>query len=361
MSFSKENRPHTLHGILFVALFALVATYVADWPFLKRMAISPLIIGIVLGMFYANTLRMHLPKEWTPGIFFSSKVLLRAGIIFFGFKVTFQQVLGVGAAGIVSALSVVTLTLLLGYVIGVKVLKLDRETAVLTSSGSAICGAAAVLATEGVLKSESYKSAVAVGTVVLFGTTSMFLYPLIYRMGFIPFGLNSEGIYIGSSVHEVAQVVGAGSAISPETAATAVIVKMIRIMLLVPFLLILSVLMKRIKSSRNGAVAVSSAQVAGAQGSAPSSEQSKITIPWFAVWFLVVAGFNSLDIVPHAVVGWIKTMDTFVLTMAMTALGMETGLDKFKGIGGRAVFLAFILFLWLNVGGYFITSLAVRL
>ena len=126
--------------------------------------------------------------------------------------------------------------------------KLDKETAILTSAESSICGAAAVLATEGVLKNESYKSAVAVGTVVLFGTISMFLYPFIYRLGIIPFNLNNEGIYIGSTIHEVAQVVGAGSAISAETARTAVIVKMIRIMLMVPFLLILSALVKRIKS-----------------------------------------------------------------------------------------------------------------
>ena len=96
MAFSTNNRPHTLHGILFVALFALAATYISNIQLLKDLAISPLIIGILLGMIYANTLRMHLPVQWVPGILFSTKTLLRIGIIFFGFKVTFQQIIGVG-------------------------------------------------------------------------------------------------------------------------------------------------------------------------------------------------------------------------------------------------------------------------
>ncbi len=343
MAFSRENRHHTLHGILFVALFALAATYISGIQILQKLAISPLIIGILLGMIYANTLRMHLPAPWIPGILFSTKTLLRTGIIFFGFKVTFQQIIGVGVPGLIASTAVVTFTLILGYFLGVKVFKLDRDTAILTSAGSSICGAAAVLATEGVLKNESYKSAVAVGTVVLFGTLSMFLYPFIYRLGIIPFNLNNEGIYIGSTIHEVAQVVGAGSAISAETARTAVIVKMIRIMLMVPFLIILSLLTRKGTSS------------AGSKRTA-----AKISIPWFAVWFLVVSGFNSFDILPSAITGVIKSLDTFILTMAMTALGMETSLDKFRGVGSKAIFLAFILFLWLNVGGFFITSLAVR-
>jgi len=344
MAFTRKNRPNTLNGILFVALFAIAAKYMSEWQFFQKMAISPLIIGIVLGMFYANTLRKHLPEEWTPGIHFSTKTLLRAGIILFGFKVTFQQILSVGIAGLTASAAVVVLTLILGYLLGVKVFKLDRETAILTSAGSSICGAAAVLATEGVLKNESYKSAVAVGTVVLFGTLSMIIYPVIYHMGIIPFDNYSEGIYIGSTVHEVAQVVGAGSAISAQTAETAVIVKMIRIMLLVPFLLILSLLIKKVKSPDT-----------------IGKGKAKISIPWFAIWFLIVAAFNSFNIIPGNILTWIKSLDTFLLTMAMTALGMETSSDKFKGVGLRAILLALILFLWLNVGGYFITFLAIRI
>lgn len=79
--FQKANRSNTLSGLLFVALFAMSASYIAQFEGLKRLGISPLIVGILLGMFYANTLRHKLPKEWEAGIFFSTKTLLRAGIV----------------------------------------------------------------------------------------------------------------------------------------------------------------------------------------------------------------------------------------------------------------------------------------
>ena len=91
MPFSNANRFNTFNGILFVALFALSAKYIAGFPVIRHLQISPLIVGIVLGVFYANSLRSHLPEAWVPGIIFSSKTLLRAAIIFYGFRITFQN------------------------------------------------------------------------------------------------------------------------------------------------------------------------------------------------------------------------------------------------------------------------------
>ncbi|WP_024788289.1 MULTISPECIES: putative sulfate exporter family transporter [unclassified Lebetimonas] len=88
--FTKTQLPHTLNGILFVGLFSTAAWYIASFSFFKNLGLSPLIIGIVIGAFYANTLRNHLPQEWNPGINFSTKTLLRAAIIFYGFRITFQ-------------------------------------------------------------------------------------------------------------------------------------------------------------------------------------------------------------------------------------------------------------------------------
>lgn len=90
--FQRENRNNTLSGILFVALFAMSATYLGEFSFFQHLGISPLIIGIVLGMIYANTLRSKLPKEWVSGILFSTKTLLRAGIILYGFRITFYNI-----------------------------------------------------------------------------------------------------------------------------------------------------------------------------------------------------------------------------------------------------------------------------
>lgn len=340
--FSKENLPHTLNGILFVALFTIAAMSIANIPAIKHIGLSPLIVGIVIGTFYANTLRNHLPDAWVRGIVFSTKNILRFAIILYGFRITFQNIMQVGLPGIIASSAIVTFTFIIGYFVGTKILKLDRDTTILTSAGSSICGAAAVLATEPVVKAEPYKSAIAVATVVIFGTTAMFLYPFLYKAGVIPFSPKAEGIYIGSTIHEVAHVVGAASAISPEVAKNAVIVKMIRVMLIAPFLIVLGLFL-----SFKGYNKV-------------TNRKTKIAIPWFAIWFIAVAGFNSFDLLPINVVNSINQLDTFLLTMAMTALGMETNINKFKGVGMKPIYLAFILFIWLIIGGYFITKFAVN-
>lgn len=337
-----ENKSHTLNGILFVALFAIAATYISQWPIVRHLGISPLIIGIILGIFYANTLRNNLPETWTPGIIFSTKTLLRVAIILYGFRVTFQAIEAVGVSGIIASTVIVFSTSLIGYLIGTKLLKLDRDTSILTSAGSSICGAAAVLATEPVVKAEAHKSAIAVSTVVLFGTIAMFLYPILYKSGILGFDPKTMGIYIGSTVHEVAHVVAAGNAIGTEVAKDAVIVKMIRVMLIAPFLVILSLLFLR-------------------TGRITENGKRKIAIPWFAVGFIAVAIFNSFQLLPGGIVNAINSLDTFLLTMAMTALGMETNLQKFKGVGLKPIYLASILFVWLVVGGYFVTLLSVKI
>ncbi len=341
MAFSKENRANTLSGILFVALFSASATYLADFSFLKNLGISPLIVGILLGMVYANTLRDKLPAKWVPGIQFSMKIILRAAIIFYGFRVTFQNIEQVGVAGIITSASIVTFTFIIGYFVGTKILGLDKDTAMLVSVGSSICGAAAVLATEPVVKAEPYKSAVAVGTVVIFGTIAMFLYPYLFKAGLVPLDIKEMGIYIGGTVHEVAHVVTAGNSIGEESAKYAVIVKMIRVMLIAPFLLILGFWLSKKKSTDR-------------------VKKTTITIPWFALFFIAVAGFNSLDLLPNKLVDNINKLDTFALTMAMTAMGMETNIAKFKNVGLKPIYLAFVLFLWLIFGGFYIVKFALN-
>ncbi len=179
-----ETRVSMLHGILLIALFACAAFYIGEAQILKDISFSPMIIGIILGMLYANSLRNHLPETWVPGIQFCSKKVLRLGIILYGFRLTFQDIVNVGVAGIVVDVIIVVVTILGGIWIG-RLLKMDRDTALLTSVGSGICGAAAVLGAESTIRTQAYKTAVAVATVVIFGTISMFLYPIAYRSGWV--------------------------------------------------------------------------------------------------------------------------------------------------------------------------------
>lgn len=338
MDILNKNSNKMLNGVMMVVLFSVAAMWISEVDFVSWLGLSPLIIGIVLGMVYANTLRGHLPKDWGPGVQLCAKKILRLAIILFGFRITFQDIAAVGLDGFLVSAMIVISTFTLGTYLGQKFFGLDKDTSILVSAGSAICGAAAVLATESVLNAKPYKSAVAVGTVVVFGTLAMFLYPILYKSGILNMTPEIYGVYAGGTIHEVAQVVGAGSAVSAQAADTAVIVKMTRVMMLAPMMIVIGLLFV---GRKNG----------------DSNGKLKVVIPWFAVLFIVMAGINSLDILPTMLVSGITQIDTFLLTMAMTALGMESGIDKFKQAGIKPILLATVLFVWLLVGGYFITSL----
>lgn len=330
-----EQRGNVLHGILLIVLFSCSACYIAGFDFVKSLSLSPLIVGILLGMLYANSLRNRLPETWVPGIRFCSKQVLRLGIVLYGFRLTFAQVAAVGLPAILVDTAIVAGTLVLGTALG-RLLRMDRDTALLTATGSSICGAAAVLGAEGVVRPEPHKTAVAVSTVVLFGTLSMFLYPIMWRSGVLDLTPEQMAVYTGSTLHEVAHVVGAGNAMGSGVADTATIAKMIRVMMLAPVLLVMSWAVARRKGAAAG--------------------QGRIAIPWFAFGFLAVIGFNSLDLLPDALVQGINSFDTFLLTMAMTALGTETDLRKFRQAGARPFLLAGLLYVWLLGGGYLLAK-----
>ncbi len=354
MSFSAQNRNGTLAGIFFVAIFAAAATFVADLEYVKVLGLSPLVIGIVMGIFYANTLNNHTPEAWKGGITFSGKKILRFAIVLYGFRITFQQIAEVGMDGFLVSLIMLTSTLILGTWLGTKIFGMDRDTSILTASGASVCGAAAVLATEPVLKAEEYKAAIAVSMVVLFGTISMFLYPVLYTTiienatGLFHMTAREFGIYVGGTIHEVAQVVAVPASVpgAPEEMANAaVIVKMTRVIMIAPMLIVLGLYLSYSAKSTDGDL----------------SGKTKLVIPWFAVYFIFVAGFNSLHLLPLNLVAIINEMVTFLLTMAMTALGMGTIFSKFRGLGLAPVYTALGMFIWLVVGGFIVTKVVVEI
>jgi uncharacterized integral membrane protein (TIGR00698 family) len=315
---------NTFLGLILIGALAFICYLIAALPWIAGIGISSLIIAIILGAILGN-IWQH-PATYTPGIQFAAKQLLRLAIILYGFRITFQEVVSVGLYALLIDITVVTLTIIVGYVIARIFLKLDRDLSLLISGGAAICGAAAVLAFEDVLKSEPYKASVAIGTVVVFGTLSMFLYPLLQHAGFFGFSDTQFGIFAGASIHEVAQALVAGSNISAAAGKTAVIVKMIRVLLLVPVLFVLTWLISRFQTANS---------------------QTRLTIPWFAIGFLLMTAFNSLHLLPTSFVNVIKQLDIILLTMAMGAIGIETKWHKIKNVGLKPLYLACVLFLWL--------------
>lgn len=326
-----------------MAVFSVVAFLLGELDIFRTLSISPMIIGILLGMVFANTLRDRIPASFAPGIAFTSKRILRLGIILYGFRLTLQDVTAVGLPAVVIDAIIVTGTIFLGIALG-RMLKMDRGIALLTSVGAAICGAAAVLGAESAIKVKPYKTAVAVTTVVIFGTLSMFLYPILYRAGIFDLSLQAMGIYTGATLHEVAHVVGAGNAMGEHIASTSIIVKMIRVMMLVPVLLVLVF------------------SVARAARKNPQNQQSQdcstLQMPWFALFFLLVIVLNSCVSIPALLISQINLFDTFLLTMAMTALGSSTSIDQFKKAGAKPFALASLLYIWLLGAGYILATLA---
>jgi uncharacterized integral membrane protein (TIGR00698 family) len=188
----------------------------------------------------------------------------------------------------------------------------------------------------------------AVGSVVLFGTLSMFLYPALLRAGILHLDTTGVGLFFGGTIHEVAQVVGAAANVSPEATHIATIVKMTRVMLLVPVLLVVGMWVSR--SARNAK---------GAHGEAHAPR--KLAVPWFALGFLACVAVNSLHILPEAATSTMNLLDTFALTMAMTALGIETRISQIRDAGPRALTTGLILYVWLFAGGLGITWLVQHL
>lgn len=320
-------------GIALTASLAAAAVMLAASSPVKAVGFTALTLAILLGIAAGNSVFPALAARADAGVDFAKNVLLRAGIVLYGFRISFQQIADVGLTGVLIAALMLGMTFTLAVLAGTRLFKLDRETAMLVGAGSSICGAAAVMATGPVLKGEAHKVAAAVATVVVFGTLAMFAYPLVYPH--LHLSEHAYGLFVGSTVHEVAQVVAAGKAVGDHAAETAVIEKMLRVMMLAPFLLLLS-------------AAQSHRTKLGIAGRSP------IAVPWFAVLFIAASGINSAHILPQPWIHALMRIDTALLAMAMAALGLRTRAGAVRQAGIRPLLLAGTLFVFLTIGGYLV-------
>jgi uncharacterized integral membrane protein (TIGR00698 family) len=339
-----------LAGIGLIAVVAGAAIALGHFAWFQANGISALTLAIVLGMAVGNSVYPRIARPCAAGVTFSKQTLLRAGIILYGLRLTFQDIAGVGLTGLVIDALVLSSTFGLALWAGIRVFGLDRETVILIGAGSSICGAAAVLATEPVVRGRADQVTAAVATVVVFGTFAIFLYPALYhfslRHPLIALSPTAYGLFTGSTVHEVAQVVAAGRAVSDAAASTAVITKMVRVMMLAPFLMLLS---SYLSSSRPRVTAPQAAE-------GGSRNARRVVIPWFAFGFVAVAALNSQPILPAAWVSTGVSLDAVLLTMAMAALGVTTHGSAIRTAGVKPLALGGVLFIWLIAGGWLINA-----
>jgi uncharacterized integral membrane protein (TIGR00698 family) len=331
-----------LPGLALCAAIAAAATTLGRIEWFARHGITPLTLAIALGILLGNTVYSRSAGPVAGGVAISKQKILRLGVVLYGMRLTLHDVATVGTAGILVDAIMLASTFAFSWFVGTRWLKLEREAALLIGAGSAICGAAAVMATEPVVRAKSEQVSVAIATVVLFGTLAMFVYPALFalHLDVLPSGMHAFGVYTGSTVHEVAQVFAAANSIGPEAANIAVITKMVRVMMLAPFLLALSFWLRP------------DAEPAVAGPARPR----RFTIPWFAFAFLAVIVLNSIVAVPAAATAAVTFLDNFLLAMAMGALGLTTQVSALYRAGGRPLALAGLLFAWLLVGGSLINQ-----
>jgi uncharacterized integral membrane protein (TIGR00698 family) len=328
-------------GLMVTAAIAVLSVRAGRHPWMLSHGFNPLTLAIITGMLLGNTLYPAFAAACGPGVGFSRQWLLRTGVVLYGLRLTVQDIARVGVSGVTVDAIMVASTFFLALALGVRWLGLDRKTSLLIAMGNAICGAAAIMAAEPVVKGRAEQVAGAIATVVVFGTLAMFIYPILagaaHHFPLLPQTPEGFGIYIGSSVHEVAQVIAAARPVGIDASDTAVITKMVRVMMLAPMLLALSWWLVREENTLTT--------------DRRDHRKAKVNIPWFVLTFIGAVGVHSLGILPVTWVDTLNIIDTDLLAMAMGALGVSTHFSSLRQAGIKPLVLAAALFVWLVVGG----------
>ena len=273
-----------------------------------------------------------------PGIEFCSRNVLRLGVGLLGARITASQIVGLGWSTAAIVIAAVVTTLLVGYFLG-KRLGLDRAQGVLSGGAVAICGASAALAISSVLprtkESERFTLMVVV-TVTVLSTGAMVVYPLIAQALGLPPEL--AGLFLGGTIHDVAQVVGAGYMIDHPTGDYATIVKLFRVSMLAVVVVVVSAMFKteREKAER---------EIAASGGHAAAKKQA--LVPWFLWVFVVLVAINSLGFVPAEVGKGLSDFSRLCLVVAIAALGIKTSFQQLAKAGWRPFTLLLVETLWM--------------
>ncbi|WP_460771489.1 YeiH family protein [Mariniluteicoccus flavus] len=296
-----------LAGLAVAVGAALVGWLVNRWVPL----LSPLLVALLLGIVAGNATR--LPEVLRPGLTFAAKPLLRAGIVLLGLQISFGSILGLGLPLVGVIVAVTACTFLLTTWLARR-LGLPSELGLLVAAGCSICGAAAIAGMNGAVGADEDDVASAIGIITLFGLVAIPVIPLAATA----LGLPAEmaGAWAGASIHEVAQVVAAAGTIGAAALATAVVVKLTRVLLLAPMV-----------------AAVSAVRRRSSTGPRPP------LVPLFVVGFLVAVAVRSLVPLPAGLLGGAGIAQNLLLATAMFALGAGVRLRHLVTTGGRTVLL----------------------
>ncbi len=308
-----------LPGLFLTASIAAASFVLRGMPGLSTF--GPMILAIVIGIAFHNLI--GTPARAKPGVTFSLRRILRLAIILLGLQLTAAQVIEVGATGIaliaLTLISTFLFTTWLGHLLGV-----DRKLAQLIAAGTSICGASAVIATNTVTRAHDEDVAYAVACVTVFGSIAMFVYPLL--PGLLHLSPHAYGLWAGASIHEIAQVVAAAYQDGQQAGDFGTIAKLSRVAMLAPVVIGLGLMATR-KDGHGHA-------------------SSKAPMPWFVLGFIALVGLNSVITVPAGAKAMLVLATTFLLAMALAAMGLETDIRKLKAKGLRPLILGCAAFVF---------------
>lgn len=307
-----EKLRNLFPGFLIALLVAIAAQFLSNHYGAPAMLMA-LLLGIAL----------HFLGEEGPavsGIKFSASTVLRIGIALLGARISVELLADLGWQLILLVIASVCVTLVFGY-FGARVLKRGWRFGLLTGGAVAICGASAAIALAAVLPKNEHSERNLIFTIMgvtILSTIAMIAYPPLTEL----LGLTElqQGIFIGATIHDVAQVVGAGFSISNDTGEIATVVKLMRVALLAPIVLCLALAVRNISSDAEQA-------------------QRPPLVPVFILAFLVFAGLNSFHLLPAVVTDLMTQISKWALLTAIAAVGMKTSLKSILNVGGQAIAL----------------------
>lgn len=329
-SLVSGRRTDLFPGLAVSMLIAATAQFLSEHYGAPAMLLA-LLLGLALNFLAEGGTRT------APGIAMTSRAVLRLGVALLGARISVEMLARLGWPLILLVVSGVIVTILFGL-LAARVVGRRWRFALLTGGSVAICGASAAMAIAAVLPKHERSERDLVFTVLavtVLSTVAMVLYPML--SGWLGLDENAAGVFLGGTIHDVAQVVGAGFSISPEAGETATLVKLIRVSMLAPVVLVFSILIR-------------------SQGLADNAEvgDRPPLLPGFVAGFLVLAALNSIGLIPIMVADVAAAVSRWCLLIAIAAVGVKTSLKKMLEVGGSAIALlvAETLFLgaWVLIG-----------
>jgi uncharacterized integral membrane protein (TIGR00698 family) len=339
--FIDRWRPSTLRaaastiapGVASTLIVALAATYLSD-----HYHAPPVIFALLLGMALNQ---LSAEARYAPGINVSARTLLRISVALLGLRITFGQIgeLGWSTAAMVTV--TVPMTIGFGWALA-RIMKLDGRYGVLSGGAVGICGASAAMAIAVAWprKDSERDTVVVIACITTYSTIAMVLYPaLLAHLHLDPL---QTGRFLGGSIHDVAQVVAAGYASSPLAGDSATIVKLMRVAMLLPVVLIITVVAAR-----------------GADENDLAAKKKVALLPGFLIGFVVLAALNGFALVAKPIASVLTEASKWLLVISVAALGMKTSLREMMAVGTTAIaliaaetiFLGLLVLSWITLVG----------